>query len=229
MKAFDSEISRTYHKHIRKRVPGYELCHELVASYLSHQLKGSARLLVAGSGTGEEVLALASLEQKWKFDGVEASVDMAAISQESISNFELHDQIKIHTMKMEEFQSDHLYDAALSILVSHFVPYENKTEYFLSLAKFLKQDGRIIIFDLFQTSGDLHETWMKWSFDNGLNESEMSLMRENIKTKFFPLTKDELEAIIIPIGLVIEECFLQCLGFRGFILSPKKNGTSIRY
>lgn len=73
MKKFDRNIAQNYEADIRKKVPGYELCHEFLSTLLSLDQEKEREILVVDSGTGEELSRLTQLSSKWNIVGVEPS------------------------------------------------------------------------------------------------------------------------------------------------------------
>lgn len=128
-------------------------------------------------------------------------------------------QVEIIHSRIEDYEREEKFDYILSILVSHFIPYEEKESFFEHLSGLLNPQGKLILFDLFKTSEELHETWLRWCSTQGLGVNESEAMRKNVKEKFFPMSLQEFDEVLRSLELQREESFIQCLGFNGIIIT----------
>lgn len=76
---FDAEFAENYDRGVRLAVPGYETLHDVAHAVLRSRPGNPgdrARVLIAGAGTGAEILTLGEREPGWSFVGADPSEEM---------------------------------------------------------------------------------------------------------------------------------------------------------
>lgn len=76
---FSLEKSKIYDIQIRQSIPGYEAMHHMVYAFLSNELTDDAYLLVAGAGTGMEIVFMGKHKPSWRFTAFDTSPEMLAV------------------------------------------------------------------------------------------------------------------------------------------------------
>ena len=146
---FDAGFAGRYDRGIRLAVPGYEALHGMAHALLRLDAGERARLLVAGSGTGAEILTLGSLEPGWSFTGVDPSPDMTAVARRRVANRGLAPRTGFHTGYVADLPERPRFDAATAILVMHFLPDDGrKLDFLLSIAARLRPGAPLVLVDL---------------------------------------------------------------------------------
>lgn len=223
MKNFDTATAQDYDQDIRRKIPGYDLIQDLLASVLNTEFASVPHLLVAGSGTGEEMLRLGTQHPDWLMDGVEPSAAMIATAISRTQKTKFKNNLRFFESTIQDYHSEEMYDGALSALVSHFLPDDGKKEnYFAALAKKLKPGAPLIVVDMMKQAdpvGDKHiaSTYF-WAKYNGMSEDALRNFPLRLRSMFFPITEDRLQEISGPHGLIIEGKFVQSLSIQGYIL-----------
>lgn len=116
---FDARAAE-YDRQSRIALAGYDACHELAACMLSAALGPdlSAKLLIVGSGTGNEIISIGALEPSWTFTAVDPAPAMVAIAQAKLRAAGLSARVTTHRGYVDELPRDP-YDAATLIGVLH--------------------------------------------------------------------------------------------------------------
>lgn len=126
-KDFNSpKVVEGYDEHIRKLIPGYEVIHQQVDAILQSVLKPNAHILIVGCGTGYELEYLLKRHPNWKFTAVDPSLTMLQKAQEQVELLDKSSQVTFVHGETSALPLENCFDAALSILVAHFIADEIK-------------------------------------------------------------------------------------------------------
>ena len=111
-------------------------------------LSETARILVAGAGTGAEARFLAPISPQWRFTLVDPSEAMLDVARRHAVAEGFADRCEFHVGLVSSLAA-HSFDAATSVLVSHFLPDAAVREaYFAAIAVRLKPGGLLFNADL---------------------------------------------------------------------------------
>jgi len=89
---------------------------------------------------------------------------------------------------VDQLKTEQTYDAALSILVTHFVPYAQKLNFFKAINSHLKQHGVFIGFDLTAIKTDQERGMLQHICEaNGLSTAQSTAMLSRLADDFYPL------------------------------------------
>ena len=120
---FDAARAGEYDRQSRIALAGYDACHDLAACMLSAALGPGtpARLLVAGVGTGQEVLSIGALEPSWTYTAVDPAPAMIAIAGERLAAAGLGERVALRLGRVEDLPPE-TFDGATLIGVLHHLP-----------------------------------------------------------------------------------------------------------
>lgn len=121
-KLFDAKRASSYEDRVRQVVPGYEALHDLCYLLLNQQIGSGGHILVAGCGSGTDVLSLARECPERTFTAFDPSPDMVEMAKVRISEAALIDKTHLINGTIDEIDSGSAFDAAILMLVLHFVP-----------------------------------------------------------------------------------------------------------
>lgn len=204
---FDAQRASVYDSKIRKIVPGYETLHDLSLSLLYHYFPSQAHILVAGAGTGQEVIACGQVNPAWRITGVDPTEKMLSIAKIHIEYANLAERVDLHLGEVKDLPIEVHFDAATSILVMQFIPDNGgKKAYLKEIASRLKPGGKFIVIDLVG--------------DKAAREFEVFL--SSWKTRQLRLGEDaeevhkEFEHILRDIGFITEDRMRDLLQEAGF-------------
>ncbi|WP_089605105.1 class I SAM-dependent methyltransferase [Acinetobacter piscicola] len=208
-----------YDEHIRKLIPGYELIHLQVHALLETYLNLHAHILIVGCGTGYELQYLLEQFPTWTFTAIDPARNMLEKAQNHIQTLALSDRVNFIHGDTSILNSSHeKFDAALAILVLHFVPIENKATFFQEIVASLKAKGICISVDLTQIEIQEELKILKsMALKTGLSEKQSQTMIERLKQDFHLISAHEILALYHQIGLEQTKIFTQVLNYYGFI------------
>lgn len=104
-----------------------------------------------GVGTGAEILSLASAYPGWSFVGVDPSEEMLAVGRRRLEQAGLLHRCELLQGYAQDAPRDR-FDAAVSLLVAHFVEREHRCGFYSAIFDRLKPGGH---FASAEISGDL--------------------------------------------------------------------------
>lgn len=199
---FDEERADNYDDRIRRVAAGYDLLHATVGSTLEARLGEDASILLAGVGTGEELVRLAELRDDWSFAAVDPSEPMLERCRERIQAAKLEDRVDLIAATVEHADVEADFDAATSIFVSHFIDdVDAKRAYFASIAEALRPGGTLVTADLFAPGdGDAYESlmaaWKRHTVRSGLPEADADEAFENVRREISFVEEGELRTML---------------------------------
>ena len=207
VKHFTDKRAQVYDDLIRQVVPGYEVLHKMAGLLLRAELKDDARLMVVGSGTATEIEHLAGLSANWQFTGIEPAASMNVVARARLEAAGLQDRAHLVDGFVTDLAEETGFDAALMLLVMHFVDDEGGKENLLKgIAKRLKPGAPLVLADLHaDVKGSRFnrflDHWRNWQLAAGMPE-------EQVEKGFRTLIRD--------VAFVPEERILELLHGAGF-------------
>ena len=207
VKHFTDKRAQVYDDLIRQVVPGYDVLHKMTGLLLQAELPEEARLLVVGSGTASEIKLLADASPQWRFTGVEPAAGMNAVARQRLSDAGLDERAHLVDGYVTDLAEETNFDAAVMLLVMHFVQDDGSKENLLKgIAKRLKPGAPLILADLHaDVEGPRFKRfldhWRDWQLSSGMPP-------EQVEKGFQTLIKD--------VAFVPEERILSLLHEAGF-------------
>ena len=139
---FNQEMADAYDRRNSALKPISDGLHFLMRLVLN-DLPADARLLCVGVGTGAEILSLASACPGWTFVGVDPSAEMLAVGRHRLEQAGVLDRCELIQGYVDDVQ-DAGFDAALSLLVAHFVKREDRPGFYAAVHDRLKPGGHFV-------------------------------------------------------------------------------------
>lgn len=218
-KDFNSpKIVEEYDQHIRKLIPGYEIIHQQVDAILQSVLQPTAHILIVGCGTGYELEYLLNRHPDWKFTALDPSLAMLEKAEIRVKQMGKSAQVQF-------VHGDHFaltegagFDAALSILVAHFIADEQKTDFYSSIHRCLKNSGLLLTYDLMPCSNPQHLQALRYlCMGQGLTELQCQKMLDRMENDFFTISFSEYQQQLQGIGFEDVHSYSQILMYQGLI------------
>jgi tRNA (cmo5U34)-methyltransferase len=145
---FDKEQAASYDKQFAKLAPMRDGLH--LAMHISFMdLPPDAKILCVGAGTGAELLYLANAFPGWRFTLVDPAAAMLDVCRERAAQSGLIDRCTFHEGYVDSLPVDAIYDAATSLLVSHFIlDRDSRVTFFREIAKRVAPGGLLVSADI---------------------------------------------------------------------------------
>ena len=140
---FTKEIAQAYDANNSRLAPIADNMHFLIRLTL-HDLPPEAKILCVGVGTGAEIFALAKIFPQFTFVGVEPSEAMLEVCQERVNSSGIANRCQFIHGYVQDVPPVETFDAALAILVGHFVKREERASFYQNMVSRLKKGGVLI-------------------------------------------------------------------------------------
>jgi tRNA (cmo5U34)-methyltransferase len=211
---FNDKFAADYDRRNEKLVALRDAQYLLIGTILS-VLPADARILCVGVGTGTEISYLAAKYPGWHFTAVEPSGAMLNVCRQKMQQDGIADRCDFFEGYLESLPATHSYDAATSLLVSHFILDQTKRiVYFQSIAQRLKPEGYFINADL---AGDpatpayqsLLEVWLRLLQKVDMTPEQLQNMRDAYKKDVAFLSHIQVEQLLMEAGFQRPVLYLQ--------------------
>ncbi len=227
MLSSDSNPARqgTYDLVVQQLIPGYASLARLSVALLSSSPLAACRdaaVLVAGCGTGAELLEADALRPDWQLTAIDPSAEMLAVARQRLQN---RGRIAWHHTTVEELGAEACFDGALSVLVLQSLPDDGTKLAFLSaLARSLRPQGQLVLVDLMRPersplSAQVAQAWQCFQRASGVDGEPVDLTAQI--QGFHPIGIARLTALAEAAGLSDPAPFFQALDFQGFLLQRR--------
>ena len=202
-------------------IPGYASLHDAARHILRVSLPEAAYVLVCGAGTGNEAVAYASENQGWRITGFDIAEEMVKTANAKVKAAGLQRRVEIIHGGAEDVLQES-FDAATSILVTHFIPYDEKAAYLSDISLRLKPEAKFLTADITgaRDTAEFMEHLLAWeSFQRSCRGDEEEIqktigrVRENLPI----LTEDETISLLQDSGFKNVRLFWKNLMINGYI------------
>ena len=222
-KHFDEKLANVYESKIRRRVPGYELMHDLSLNLLHHYLPSQPNILVSGAGTGQEVISYSIANPTWQITGVDPAQEMLSKAIDQVNEQGLKDRIHFKQGQVKDLPLGQSFEAATSILVMQFIPDDgSKKEYLTEISARLKPGAKFIIIDLVgdKTAPEFSmflSTWEERQLLMGEDKEDVTKDFEHIRQDLQFITENRMNDLLQEVGFKGTHKFFQSFLFSGWI------------
>ncbi|MDS7934054.1 class I SAM-dependent methyltransferase [Acinetobacter sp. V91_7] len=207
-----------YDEHIRKLIPGYEVIHQQVDAILQSVLKPNSHILIVGCGTGYELEYLLKRHPNWKFTAVDPSLTMLQKAQEQVELLGKSSQVTFIHGETSALPLENCFDAALSILVAHFIADDIKPAFFKDIYDRLNENAVLLTYDLMTCINPQQLQALRYlCLAQGLTEEQCQKMLERMAQDFFSLTTEGYIKLLQKTGFESVQSYAQVLIYQGFI------------
>ena len=219
---FNGDWSNEYDDTAHKIIPGYHTIYELTQHLLKAGLNKDARILVAGAGTGKEIIEYSEMNPRWHFTGFDPAESMLSIARKKVAAASLLNKISLVHGLIDDVTEKN-FDAATSILVMHFLPDDGTKLHFLrGIADKLKSGALFILVDLegeigSDTYNTMNSAWKNQQiFIRGENErvnKEFEIREKEVH--FIPPKR--IESLLEEVGFIKIQIFFKAYLFGGYV------------
>ncbi|UUS56445.1 MULTISPECIES: class I SAM-dependent methyltransferase [unclassified Acinetobacter] len=217
-KDFNSpQVVESYDAHIRKLIPGYELVHQQIQAVLNCYVAEDAHVLIIGCGTGYELGYLMALNPTWSFTVTELSENMLNQTRQSVEAAGQLHRVKFVLGSHTTFEQASCFDAALSILVTHFIALSEKNEFLTKAFELLKPQGIFLSFDLMQTHSNFEQRVLpEFCQMQGLSAAQATKMMQRLEDDFELISQQYYQSLLREIGFDQIHCFSQIFSYAAY-------------
>lgn len=224
--AFDASHAGSYDRQLDPIRPFKDALHVLLRAAFAG-LPKDGRILVAGAGTGAEARFLAPLFPGWRFTLVDPSAAMLDVARGHAEAEGFADRCDLRVGFVSDLGAEP-YDAAISVLVSHFlVDADRRTAFFRDLADRLEPGGPLFTADL---AADREDRSFATSMDLWLSiyvaPDRRDAYRAMFGTAVAAHTPAEVEAMIARAGFSAPVACFQAALIRGWVARKAPTGST---
>lgn len=219
---FNGEWSNEYDDTAHKIIPAYHSIYELTQHLLRDRLNKEARILVAGAGTGKEIIHCSQNNPHWSFTGFDPAGPMLSIARKRVDANSLENKISfVHGLIDDVTEKN--FDAATSILVMQFLPDDGtKLDFLKGISEKLKPGALIVLVDLEGEIGSdeyntLNAAWKNQQLfkrDESDRVRKEFIIREN-EVHFIP--QKRIESLLEEVGFFKIHKFFKAYLFGGYV------------
>ncbi|MDM1277785.1 class I SAM-dependent methyltransferase [Acinetobacter indicus] len=217
-KNFHSEvIVAGYDDHIRKLIPGYELVHQQIDAILTAELPETAHILVVGCGTGYELTYLLAHHPQWQITAIDPSRAMLEQAQNTIRSIAGAERVQFIQADTQSLESPQPFDAALAILVAHFIPMPAKADFFQDICPRLKPGGVFLSYDLMQPETLAEQQVLQHvAVQQGLTVRQSEKMIARLDDDFELVSAEQTKDVLTKVGFKSCRVYCQIMNYYGF-------------
>lgn len=216
---FNREIAEAYDRRNSALAPISDSLHFLIRLVLT-DLPAEARVLCVGVGTGAEILSLAIANPGWSFVGIDPSEEMLAVGRSRLEQAGVLHRCELLQGYAEDV-TQHSFDAAISLLVAHFIKREDRHRFYSAIHGRLRPGGRFISAEI---SGDMNaptfpdmlEDWKRIQSLMGATQESLAKLGDMMRGVLGVLPPAETEAMWEAGGFRKPISFFQAFMIRGW-------------
>jgi len=219
---FNGEWSNEYDDTAHKIIPAYHSIYELTQHLLRSRLDKEARILVAGAGTGKEIIDCSQNNPHWSFTGFDPAEPMLSIAEKKVAAASLENKISL-VLGLIDDVTEKDFDAATAILVMHFLPDDGtKFNFLKGIANKLKSGALIVLVDLEGEIGSdeyntLNAAWKNQQLyirsKKDRVEEEFAIREKEVH--FIP--QKRIESLLTDVGFTKIHKFFKAYLFGGYV------------
>jgi len=216
---FDREMAQHYDDRNSQLSPIADNLHFLVRLVLS-DLPPRSKVLCIGVGTGADILALATAFPNWRFVGVDPSREMLEVCRRKLDEAGLVERCELVHGYVGTVAEDG-FDAAVSLLVAHFVGRADRPEFYAEARDRLKPGGVFvsaeICFDLRSPQfPDMLAHWKQVQSLMGATPQSLAKLEDTLRDTLTVLSPKETEEVARGAGFETPVWFFQAFMARGW-------------
>jgi tRNA (cmo5U34)-methyltransferase len=221
---FNGDWSDEYDDAAHQMIPAYHAIYQLTHHLLRDNLGTEARILVAGAGTGKEIIDWSQHNSRWSFTGFDPAGPMLSIARKKIDAASLTDRISLVQGRIDDVTETH-FDAATSILTMHFLPDDgSKSDFFNGIAGRLKTGAPLILVDLKGEVGSdeyhiLSAAWMDHQLFKRGDEEQIRKEFEMRQSEVYFIPQHRIESWLAHAGFSNIHKFFKAYLFGGYVAS----------
>lgn len=219
---FNGEWSGEYDDTANKIIPAYHTIYELTQHLLRDKLNKEARILVAGAGTGKELIEYSKNNPHWSFTGFDPAESMLSIARKKMMAASLDNKISL-VLGLIDDVAERDFDAATSILVMHFLADDGtKLNFLKGIADKLKPGALIVLVDLEGKIGSDEYNILNagWKNQQLFIRGDNNRVREEFLTRekeVHFISQNRIQSLLKEAGFIKVHKFFKAFLFGGYV------------
>ncbi|MEB3308143.1 MAG: class I SAM-dependent methyltransferase [Cyanobacteriota bacterium] len=216
--------SQGYDLIIQQLIPGYGSLARLAVALLAASplaSKPDSAVLVAGCGTGAELIEARAQRPDWALTALDPSREMLETAQARVGT----DNIEWIQTRVEDLGREACFAGALSVLVLQSLPDDgSKLAFLTALARSLQPGGQLVLVDLMAPERSPLRSQVETALLGFQRASGLSGRSEELvplTQGMHPIGKARLAALVAAAGFSDPACVFQALGYEGFLLQRR--------
>lgn len=208
---FNKDFGACYDYKVQATIPGYSFLHDMSRALIAANVHEEANILIAGPGIGKELINFGSMFPGWTFTAFDPSPDMLALTKNAITEQNIDDRVTLIQGTLDSVPDTERFDAAVSILVMHFIPDDGAKAGFLgALAARLAPEAPLILADMHGRRGEgrVENLYDSWKTYLGHIEYDAGTIDEELKMLHF-VSEERIESLLAEAGFVNVSRFYQ--------------------
>lgn len=212
---FTKELAQRYDERNSKLFPISDCLHFLTSLVLK-TLPARSRILCVGAGTGAEILSLAQTFPEWSFIALDPSAAMLDVCRERLSKAGVMERCELVHGYVQDLPPRSEFDAAISLLVAHFVRFEDRLSFFRHICDRLRSGGYLInaeiSFDLDSPEfPSMLKNWESVQSLMGATPESLAALPQQMREILTVLPPNKTEDLIRQSGIRVPVRFFQAL------------------
>jgi len=210
---------------VQQLVPGYASLARLAVSLLAASPqagRSGASVLVAGCGTGAELLEARAQRPDWELWAIDPSAAMLAEAQSRLPQATDGGSIHWQRTTVEDLDADGAFDGALSVLVLQSLADDGiKLAFLTALARSLRPGGQLVLVDLMAPERSplqqqVEAAWLGFQKASGVDAGDAAV--SGLTQGVHPIGLSRLAALVEAAGFSDPAPIFQALSVCGFLL-----------
>ena len=209
---------------VQQLIPGYASLARLAVALLAASPLASAEgapVLVAGCGTGSELVEARAQRPDWQLTAIDPSAEMLQVAQARVGE----SGIQWRQTTVEQLGEEGRYAGALSVLVLQSLPDDgSKLAFLTALARSLQPGGQLVLVDRMAPErsplqSQVEAALLGFQRASGLQASAEDLVP--LSQGLHPIGEARLAALVEAAGFSDPARVFQALGYEGFLLQRR--------
>lgn len=215
----------SYDRAIQLLIPGYGSLARLAVALLTVSPLASAAgssVLVAGCGTGAELLEARAQRPDWHLTALDPSAAMLSVARQRLGDAE---GIEWNQARVEDLRMPSRFHGALAVLVLQSLPDDgSKLSFLTALAQTLQPGGQLVLVDQMQPErstlrNQMEKAWLAFQRASGVPASSEVLA--SIVHGLHPIGTGRLTSLAEAAGFADPAPVFRALAFEGFLLQRR--------
>jgi len=215
---FSGQRATGYDDFVLNYIPFYRSIMDCLPALIAQNvLTDEGPVLVAGCGTGNELLELSIAWQSWVLEGIDPSPEMVAQARKKLTG---HTNVRLINGYVADLPAEAYYRAATLLLVLHFIPDDGaKLALLRDLATRMLPGAPLVLFDIFGNSAELAsnletlQAMMPPTADPVMVAGRLRKLPERIQH----ISEQRLTSLLLEAGFRLPQRFFQAAIYGGWI------------